>query len=269
MSIPCIQEERCTCVRAVIRCTGLEAFPEIPKDLRGRLSKVDLRESSISTLNTHIFEGYRIGTVFDLRDQSVTTSFCHIRESRVQILYDEAMCSMSSTHLPSPSPVGTSTTVEPWMRMPTKSHTTPVSLMSLRSRVTTITTTTTTANYSRIFTGRRPGMQQMGPNQSTTGSASRKTTQGPANTSSEDTTSEMPHTGYKEYVLVIIIVISIGSCCIIISIIICYCICSSSEVHCKCCHKQRQRRFSGESLELFSHQVPENLPNLRYRVKEM
>ena len=75
----------------------------------------------------------------------------------------------------------------------------------------------------------------------------------------------------REYVIVIIVVCVVVGGFVVISIVVCYCCCNFVDTPCKCCltHRHRSRRFSGESMELFTHPIPENLPNLRYRVKDM
>ena len=275
MHAPCLEESHCSCVRSVVRCTGLTDFPTIPPEMRARLSKVDLRGSQISSVDVTMLRGMKEGSVVDLRDQRVETTFCGIEEDKITILFDQDCDSTkpdASERTPSRSPGAESTTSRRRSHHPaTPERTTMHESTTPRTPTERSTPRMTTSknsystrnNYTWIYTPRRrvPGRMD-GANVTTTVKSQDSTTQ-------EDVS--MGPENHREYVLIIIVSVTVTGGIVVIAVIVCYCCCCYVETHCKCCltHKSRHRRVSGDSYELFSHQVPENLPNLRFRAKEL
>ena len=281
MSAPCFDQEHCSCVRSVVRCKGIDTFPAIPKAMRGQLSRVDLRGSRISTVDAMMFQGFKMGTVVDLRDQMVETSFCSIRDERVSILYDREGCASSKE---TKEGQDQETRPETTSELPTRGISTnePTTKRRMSSSTEYLRIQTTAANYSWRFTQRRRGPGVNDVMNTTARPISQTSTQknipSPPNPSAnsrtekdsqDSTTSQIE--SHREYVLIILIVVSVSAGVVVVTVVVCYCCCCYVDTHCKCCltHRSRNRRFSGESIELFSHQVPENLPNLRYRAKEL
>ena len=253
----------CTCVRAVVRCSGLTTFPDLPRSVRAYVSKIDLRGSQISTIDVTDFRGLKMGTVVDLRAQGVRTNFCTIEEKRITVLYDEEGCEATqetgTTTQETTTTTQETTTTTQDTTTTTQKTTTTQETTTTTQETTTTTQESTTTNTSWIFTAKRGPVHQPLPN---------STTEEPKKTTTNQTTEEPTQDKPKDYVIVIIVVITVSIGVVVVTVVVCYCICFVDK-HCNCCkhHTSRHRRFSGESLELF--QVPENLPaSLRFRPKD-
>ena len=225
----------------------------------------------ISNVDPAMLRGMKSGAVVDLRDQLVETSFCSLKEERVSILYDVDECQQPATQS-----ARRSTTNQPARRSSTSQSTSrstssqPVEITSTTTQTSQHTATsspaTTPGSSMQKSTPKRRPMAQILPN--TTSTDNQTTPMGNSTTVTQvSTTSDQA----REYVYIFVIIVSVSVGVFVIIVIICYCNSFFVETHCKCCLKNtaRNRRFSGESIELFSHQIPESLPNLRYRVKDM